>query len=76
MLPAETQKTKTLETFLLRLHESHEVSVYEAVDRLVQAGEAVGLDAGKLMRMLDQGMSFEELLEEIESRMACLQKTA
>lgn len=76
MLPAETQQTKTLDTFLARLHESHQVSVYEAIERLVQAGESVGLDANKLLRMLDQGMSFEELLEAIESRMACLQKTA
>ncbi len=76
MLSAESQKTETLETFLARLHESHEVSAYEAIERLVQAGEAVGLDSNKLLRMLDQGMSFERLMEVIEARMACLQKTA
>jgi hypothetical protein len=29
-----------------------------------------------LVRMLDQGMTFEELLELIESKMECLQKAA
>ncbi len=59
----------SFEGFVSRLHESHDVSVYEAIERLVQAGEAVGLDADKLLRMLDRGMTFEDLLECIEARM-------
>jgi hypothetical protein len=40
------------------------------------AGEAVGLDAPTMLRMLDQGMTFEALLEFIESRMGCSQRAA
>jgi hypothetical protein len=36
---------------------------------LVLAGEAVGLDAHTLLRMLDRGMNLEDLLACIESRM-------
>ena len=75
-MPAVTQSANTFEAFLTRLRESHEVSVYEAVERLVQAGEAVGFDANALLRMLDQGMTFAELLELIESKMECLRKAA
>jgi len=70
-VPAGTQPVNTFEAFLARLHESHEVSVYAAVERLVQAGETVGFDTNTLMRMLDQGMTFEELLQLIESKMEC-----
>jgi hypothetical protein len=42
----------------------------------VHAGEAVGLDSDALFRKLDQGMTFEELLEFIEAKMECLQKAA
>jgi hypothetical protein len=70
MEPSKAQGTKTFEGFLTRLHESHELSVYEAIERLVQAGEAVGLDAAALLRLLDRGMTFEKLLEVIESKMA------
>jgi hypothetical protein len=55
--------------FLSRLHESHDVSVYGAIERLMLAGEAVGLDAPTMAGMLDQGVTFEELLECIEARM-------
>ena len=68
-MPAGTQSANTFEVFLARLHESHEVSVYEAIERLVQAGETVGFDSHALIRMLDQGVTFEELLELIESKM-------
>jgi hypothetical protein len=40
------------------------------------AGEAVGLDAPTMVQMLDQGVTFEELLECIESRMECSQRAA
>jgi hypothetical protein len=62
--------------FLSRLHESHDVSVYGAIERLLQAGEAVGLDAPTMARMLDQGVTFQELLECIESRMKGSQTAA
>lgn len=72
-MPPVHQTTTTLDVLLTRLHESHEVSVYEAIERLVQAGEAVGIDAHDLVRMLDRGMTLEELLEFIESQMECSQ---
>ena len=72
-VPAVQQSSNPLDLVLTRLHESHEVSVYEAIDRLVRAGEEVGLDAHSLVRMLDRGMSLEELLEMIEAQMECLQ---
>jgi hypothetical protein len=68
-VPAGVTTTDALGVFVNRLHESHQVSVYGAIERLVLAGEAVGLDAHTLMRMLDQGMSLEDLLACIESRM-------
>jgi hypothetical protein len=42
----------------------------------VQAGEAVGLDAHHLVRMLDQGITFAELLGHIESQMEGSQRAA
>jgi hypothetical protein len=71
-----TQTVNTFEVFLTRLRESHEVSVYEAIERLVQAGESVGLSENTLIRMLDRGMTFEQLLELIESKMECSQAAA
>jgi hypothetical protein len=75
-VPARTQSANTFEDVLTHLSESHEVSVYVAIERLVQAGETVGFDMKALIRMLDEGMTFEELLELIESKMECLQKAA
>jgi len=71
-----TQPSNTLEAFLARLHESHDLPVYEAIERLVQVGEAAGFSSDALLRMLDQGKTFEELLEVIESKMESLQKSA
>jgi uncharacterized tellurite resistance protein B-like protein len=71
-----TRSANTFESFLTRLRESHEVSVYEAVERLVQAGEEVGFEAADLLRMLDRGMTFEKLLELIESRMESSKQAA
>ena len=75
-MPAGIQSTNTFEVFLTRLRESHEVSVYEAIERLTQAGEAVGFGTNDLIRMLDRGMTFEQLLELIESKMEGSQKAA
>jgi hypothetical protein len=68
-VPVVTHPIDTFEIFLSRLHESHELSVYEAVERLLQAAAAVGFDPNALLRMLDQGMTFEELLQVIELKM-------
>ncbi|MGC2477965.1 MAG: hypothetical protein WA485_26740 [Candidatus Sulfotelmatobacter sp.] len=69
MVPGGIQSVNTFEVFLTHLRESHEVSVYEAIERLTHAAEAVGFDAHDLVGMLDRGMTFEELLELIESKM-------
>ena len=37
MVPARTQSANTFEAFLTRLRESHDVSVYEAIERLTHA---------------------------------------
>jgi hypothetical protein len=70
-VPTGIQTVPSLEVFVTRLNESHDVSVYGAIERLMQAGEAVGLDAPTMVRMLDRGVTFEELLEFIEARMEC-----
>jgi hypothetical protein len=75
-VPTGVQTVPRLEIFVTRLHESHDVSVYGAIERLMQSGEAVGLDAPTMVRMLDQGVAFEELLGYIESRMECSQRAA
>jgi len=75
-VPVVAQPVDTFEIFLSRLHESHELSVYEAVERLLQAADAVGLDANALLRMLDRGMTFEELLQLIEMKMEGMQNAA
>lgn len=75
-MPSETHVVDTLQAFVDRLHECHELSVYESIERLVHAAEEVGLDGDALIRKLDQGMTFEELLEFIETKMESLQKAA
>lgn len=76
MAPAPAQSAATFEDFLTRLGESHELSVCEAIERLVWAGEEVGLDVDALIRLLDQGDTFEELLELVESKLEDLQKAS
>jgi hypothetical protein len=68
-VPAVVQNPNPLELIQTRLQEAHELSAYEAIERLVRAGEEVGLDARSLVRMLDRGMAFEELFGVIESQM-------
>lgn len=51
------------------LGEAHNEDVYGAIERLVQAGQEVGLTAHDLVRMLKGGMSLEALLDLIEIRM-------
>jgi len=76
MVPPEANAAKVVERLLARLHESHDLSVYEGIERLVHAGEEVGFHAETLARMLDQGMTLEELLEQIELKMESSQKAA
>jgi hypothetical protein len=52
-----------------RLRESHQEGVYDSIERLVRAGEAVGLSVDNLIHMLDRGMTLAELLDLIEARM-------
>ena len=58
-----------LEECFETLGEAHNEDVYGAIERLVQAGEEVGLTAHDLVRMLKGGMSLEALLDLIEMRM-------
>jgi hypothetical protein len=60
---------------LTRLHESHQVSVYAAIERLMEGGEAVGFSAQKLGQMLDRGVTLEELFQMIESGMERAQRS-
>lgn len=75
-MPAGIEPANNVEILLIRLHECREVAVYEAIERLVQAARAVGLDAHALVQMLDQGKTFEGVLEVIESKLENLQKAA
>ena len=76
MVPARTQPVTTFEVFLTQLREAHELSVYEAIERLVQSAEEAGFDSDTLLRLLARGMTFEQLLELIESKMTCSQAVA
>ena len=60
---------QSIETLFQRLNECHELPAYEAIERLVKAAEEVGLNIDALARMLDQGKTFEELLEAVELKL-------
>jgi hypothetical protein len=47
--------------------QSHEVSVYDAIEWPVKARETLGLGSDTLVRMLDRGRRLDELLELIEA---------
>ena len=76
MPPVGSQPVKIFEILLTRLRESHDLPVYEAIERLVQAAEATGFDADTLLRLIDRGITFEQILELIESKMECSQAAA
>lgn len=59
----------TFEVLISRLHESHVPSVYAAIERLVESGEAVGLNVKDLVRLLDGGQTLQELFELVEAKM-------
>lgn len=73
-MPTRTLLGDPLEVVLKGLHEAHDLSAYEAVERLVRAGEAAGFDTDTLLRMLDQGITFQKLLELIIARAECSQR--
>ncbi len=72
----DARKALPFEAFLARLHESREMCVYEAIERLVCAGEQAGMGPDDLLRMLDRGMTFEELLERISAEMESARQAA
>jgi hypothetical protein len=65
-----------VEVVLTGLHESHNVSAYEAVERLLYTAEAAGVDPQALLRMLDQGIAFQNVLDLIISKAKSSQKAA
>ena len=75
-MPVLDQPPSSLEILLTRLHESRDVSVYGAIERMVEAGESVGVDSEFLLGSLERGATLESLFEIIELRMQGLQKTA
>jgi hypothetical protein len=65
-----------VEIVLTGLHESHDVSAYEAVERLLYTAQAAGVDTQALLRMLDQGIAFQNVLDLIISKAKSSQKAA
>jgi methionine aminopeptidase len=72
MVPPGAESANTFEAVVTRRRESPEVSVYNAIESLTHAGDAMAFVAHDLIDMLDRGMTFGELLELIESRMETL----
>jgi len=75
-VPAGILPPDPVKVVLTGLHEAHEVSAYEAVERLVLAAEAAGLDTDTLLGMLDQGIAFQKVLDLIVSKARYSQKAA
>jgi hypothetical protein len=71
-----TLPREPVEDLLTSLHESHDVSAYEAVERLLQAGEAAELDADTLLAMLNQGVALQKVFDLIVSKANCSQQAA
>lgn len=75
MLP-RTLPRDPMEIVLRGLHESHDVAAYEAVERLLYTAEAAGVDTQALLRMLDQGIAFQNVLDLIISKAKSSQNAA
>jgi len=71
-----TLPRERVEDLLTSLHESHDLSAYQAVERLMQAGEAAEFDADSLLAMFDQGVALQELFDLIVSKTNGSQKAA
>jgi len=69
-LPARNPVQSPFQECFDSLGEAHNEDVYGAIERLVLAGEEVGLTIHDLVRMLKGGMSLEALLDVIEVRMS------
>ena len=75
-MTAGTQPRYPIEAVLSVLHETRDLSAYEAAERLVYTAEAAGFNAGAILAMIDQGIAFEKVLEFIVSKASCTQKVA
>ena len=73
---AALRSQDTFEVLISRLHESHSLPVYSAIERLVEAGQAVGLDVKDLVQLLDRGRTLQELFELVEGKMEHTQEAA
>jgi hypothetical protein len=72
---APQQPANAVDFLLTRLHESRQLSVYAAIERLMEGGEAVGFSAQQMGQMLDRGVTLEELFQMIESEMERAQRS-
>jgi hypothetical protein len=70
LFPARNRVQPPFQECFDALGETHNEDVYGAIERLVLAGEEVGLTIHDVMRMLKGGMSLEALLDVIEVRMS------
>jgi hypothetical protein len=70
LFPARNRAQSPFQECFDTLGEAHNEDVYGAIERLVLAGEEVGLTIHDLVRMLKGGMSLEALLDVIEVRMS------
>lgn len=75
-MPARTLPREPVQDILKSLHEAHDLSAYEAVERLVQTGEAAEFDADTLLAMLNRGVALQKLFDLIVSKANCSQKAA
>jgi len=75
-VPARTLPREPVQDILKSLHEAHDLSAYEAVERLVQTGEAAEFDADTLLAMLNRGVALQKLFDLIVSKANCSQKAA
>jgi hypothetical protein len=70
MATEKTHGHASLDDCIEHLHEARDLSVYDAIERLVQAAEQVGFSVEDLIQMLDRGMTLSGLFDLIEERMA------
>jgi len=59
-----------------RLWKSRDLSIAEAAERLLEVAQTAGFDAETLLWMLDHGMTVDELLQLIDSKLQCSQSAA
>ena len=75
-MPLRAQPRYPVEDILTVLHETHDLSAYEAVERLVYSAESAGLNADALLAMINKATPFEKVLDLIVSKAKCSQKVA